>query len=279
MGRQTVRHQTKKKGGAKLMNTAKSLRILSMILVVAAAVSAGYAVYAARRTEPVVVATQTITPFTTITPQNIGTDFMVKQEPISAMEPGTLTSLQDVINHTTQLEILSGAQVQAPMISPVSTMQGLINAASTAGMDTFSLPIKSGTMEPYMMPGSYVNLATQGPNGMIMHVDHVLVLQNTGYSPNVGGSSTSTNQQNQNPMLILTLPEATYLSMFQSLANDSVQVLMIPQDQPADAPSVENSSSSGATSSVPMPSISSFASRTTTSGRKAVTARHGKQHG
>lgn len=261
------------------MNPAKSLRILSVVLFISGAVSAGYAVYAARRTEPVVVATQTITPFTLITPQNVGNDFKVKQDPISAVEPNALTSLQDVVNHTTQLEILSGAQVQTTMVSSVSTMQGLINAESAVGMDTFSLPIKTGTMETYMMPGSYVNLATQGQNGMIMHVDHVLVLQNTGYSPNVGGSSTSTNQQNQNPMLILTLPEATYLSMFQSLANDSVQVLMIPQDQPTSAASAETPSLSSTTvPSAPTPSIPSLASRTTVSARKGMSARHGKQH-
>lgn len=210
------------------MKKVKPLQALSIAFVVAAALTAGYGVYAAERTEPVVVAKQTIAPFTLITPQTTLNDFAIKNEPVKAVEPGALSSLQGIAGHTTQTEILANAQVQVPMLNNDSSLQALVNTTTMAGNVTFSISYKLGSMDQYVSPDSYVDLAASEQNGMTVHVNHVLVLRNTGYSRE--GNSSSQNQQNQNLILVMTLPESTYLSMFQAISNSNVQVLIIPQN-------------------------------------------------
>lgn len=215
------------------MNAVKPLRLLSVAFVLAAAVAAGYGVYAAERTEPVVVALQPIAPFTTITSQNVSSDFAIKNIPISAVEPGALASFQGLMAHTTQTEILADAQVQVPMLNADNSLQALVNSNTTPGNVTFGVSYKQGSMDQYIAPDSFVDLAAPGQNGMTIHADHVLILQNSGYSP-VTTSTTSQNQQNQT--LVMTLPESTYLSLFQAISTSAIQVLLIPQNQAYVAP-------------------------------------------
>lgn len=203
------------------MKTAKVLRIAAGAMVVAAAVVGGYAVYHAERTEPVLVATREIPPFTVVN----ANDFTVESIPVSAVHSDALHSESGILGHMTTVGILPQAQVRTAMLSSSTSLQDLVNSVTSNQNVTFSLTYKEGQLQSFIPPDSYVNLVTQGPNNTMLHADHVLVLKNTGYE-----SSPSSNGQNQNPMLILTLPEQTYMSMAQNLGNNNVQVLMIPQN-------------------------------------------------
>lgn len=202
------------------MKTAKALRIASGLLVGAAAVVGGYAVYNAERTEPVLVATHEIPPFTFLQ----ANDFTIRSIPVSAIQSDALHATNEIVGHMTSVGILPNAQVRMAMLSSDASLQGLVDSVSQAGNVTFSLTYKPGSLESFVSPDSYVNLVTQGPNNTMLHADHVLVLKNTGYT-----LAPVTNAQNQNPMLILTLPESTYLPMAQNISTNNVQVLMIPQ--------------------------------------------------
>lgn len=192
--------------------------------MVAAAALGGYAVYNAERTEPVLVATREIPPFTVV---NAG-DFTVQSIPVSAVHSDALHSESGILGHMTTVGILPKAQVRMAMLSSSTSVQDLVNSTTPSQSVTFSLTYKEGQLQSFIPPDSYVNLVTQGSNNTLLHADHVLVLNNTGYEDSPSPSTTST--QNQNPMLILTLPEQTYMSMAQNIGNNNVQVLMIPQN-------------------------------------------------
>ena len=227
------------------MKTANFLRITAGMMVIAAAVAGGYAVYNAERTEPVLVATREIPPFTVVN----ASDFTVKSIPLSAVHPDALPSDSEILGHMTTVGILPGSQVRMAMLNSSTSLQGLVNSVTNQGNVTFSLTYKEGQLPSFVPPDSYVNLVTGGPNNTMLHADHVLVLNNTGYE-----QAPSTNNQNPSPMLILTLPEQTYMSMAQNIGNSNVQVLMIPQNQSSSTTSgqltVSSSSSSGNNASV-----------------------------
>lgn len=190
-------------------------------MVVAAGVLGGYTVYQAERTEPVLVASRDIPPYTTITPR----DVTVRSIPVSAVQSDAVQSAGTVMGHLTTVGILPNSQIRTAMFSSATSLQALVNTATNTGNVTFPLPYKAGDMESYISPQSYVDLVTSGPNNTMIHADHVLVLKNTGYQ-----ASLSSKSPNQNPMLILTLPESVYLTMAQNIGNHNVQILMIPQN-------------------------------------------------
>ncbi|MCF8567440.1 SAF domain-containing protein [Alicyclobacillus tolerans] len=207
------------------MKTAKYLRIAAGLMVVSAAVVGGYTVYQAERTEPVWVATREIPPFTFVTPSEV----TLRSIPVSAVQSDALHVVASIVGHRTTVGILPNAQIRKGMFSSDTTLQGLVNSVTQSGNVTFPLPYKPGDMESYISPDSYVDLITPGPNGTMIHADHVLVLKNTGYQ-----TPLAPKNQNSNPMLIMTLPESTYLPMAQNIGNHNVQILMIPQSGTTD---------------------------------------------
>lgn len=223
------------------MKVSNALRGLSALAIVAAAVVAGYAVYGAQRTEQVYVARHAIPPFTKLTQA----DLAAKQVPMKAVQPNVVRDTSQVLGHLTSMEVLAGAQVRTQMFSSNASLQDLVNTATGASNVTFSIGYKKGTMDQYIPPDAYVDLVAQGHNNTVLHADHVLVLGNTGYE-NVQSKKSNNNQ---NFMLIMTLPEPTYLSMSQNLANDSVQVLMVNQRKGAQGTGSANDQTSSGLSS------------------------------
>ncbi|SFV07022.1 SAF domain-containing protein [Alicyclobacillus macrosporangiidus] len=208
------------------MNQAKIMRITSVLLLAAAAATGSYVVYRAQRTEPVLVAKHNIPPYSFVTPA----DFEVKYIPAAAVFSDAARSAGQVSGHMTTLGILAGSQIRAGMFSEAHSLQGMVNTISGPGQVTFSLPYKPGSLDSYVAPDTYVDLVAPGPNGATLHAEHVHVLSNTGYTeaPTTGGGH---NNQNENPMLILTMPQSQYLAMEQAIAGANVQVLMVSQTQ------------------------------------------------
>lgn len=192
------------------------------LAIIGAAVVAGYAVYAAQRTQSVVVATRTIPPFTKVS----AADVTKIQIPVKAVQKDAILNPSQIVGHLTSMTILPDEQVRPQMISSSNSLQGLVNNITGTSNVTFPISYKQGSMDQYIQPDTYVDLVEQGQNGTTLHADHVLVLNNTGFDSVPNNQS---NNQNQNMTLILTLPETTYLSMAQNLANSNVQVLMINQ--------------------------------------------------
>jgi hypothetical protein len=207
------------------LNQPKVMRIAAVVLLAAAAATGSYAVYRAQRTEPVLVATHNIPPYSFVTSD----DFSVKYIPASAVSSDAVHTASQVNGHMTTFGILAGSQVRQGMFSRANSMQGAVDATSQPGQVTFGLSYKPGSLDSYVAPGTYVDLAAPGPNGSVLHADHVHVLSNTGYNQTVNTSGG--NNQNQNEMLIMTMPQSQYEAMEQAISAGNVQVLMIPQNQ------------------------------------------------
>ncbi|WP_067935763.1 SAF domain-containing protein [Alicyclobacillus kakegawensis] len=208
------------------MNQPKVMRMAAVVLLAAAAATGSFAVYRAQRTEPVLVATHNIAPYSFVTSK----DFSVQYIPAAAVSSDAVHTASQVNGRMTTLGILAGSQVRMGMFSQANSMQGMVDATSQPGQVTFGLSYKPGSIDSYVAPGTYVDLAAPGPNGSVLHADHVHVLSNTGYNQTVNNSGTS-NNQNQNEMLIMTISQSQYMAMEQAISGGSVQVLMVSQHQ------------------------------------------------
>ena len=203
------------------MKASRLLRITSGVFIVVAAVTAGYTVYHVQRKEPVIVATHKLQPYSVIQPSDVKMLYL----PVSAVQPDAFHSTTNLVGHMTNIGVLPGAQMRAAMINPNNSLQSLINTVTKGSYVTFGITYNANSIDQFVQPGAHVDLIAQGPNNTILRAEHVLVMKNTGYVPNVGTSSKNASSG----MLVMTLPEQTYLSMAQNIASNNVQVLMIAQ--------------------------------------------------
>ncbi|MCY0908596.1 MAG: SAF domain-containing protein [Sulfobacillus thermotolerans] len=208
------------KGGVDPLKASRLYRYGGIVVGIAAAVLGGWAVYQARKTEPVLVAAKSIAPYTFVTPN----DFVIRDLPVAAVASDALHSTLWVEHRMTTMALLPGEQVRSAIFDDNTNVQSLVNATTGEGDVVAPVRYKVGALEEYIPAGTTVDLS--GVVGQAVVSCQVFVLQNTGYESVLGVPT-----KNASPMLLVRMPRTTYVQLFSDLNGHNVSVALIEQGE------------------------------------------------